>query len=85
MAAKLKKRALAEYQSQAEMTILYWPKNIDPIFPKKDPQKIVLQDTNNPNFLIKTLFLLFFGTQRPPNSPKNLPQFQNLNAIFDCI
>ena len=27
---------------KAEMTILYWPKNIYPIFPKKDPQKIVL-------------------------------------------
>ena len=66
MAAKLKKRALAEYQSQAEMTILYWPKNIDPIFPKKDPQKIVLQDTNNPNFLVKTQFFCPFGMQITP-------------------
>ena len=26
----------------AEVTILYWPKNIYPIFPKKDTQKFVL-------------------------------------------
>ena len=29
-------------ESQSEVTILYWPKNIYPIFPKKDPQKFVL-------------------------------------------
>ena len=27
--------------TRPEMTILYWPKNIYPIFPKKDPQKFV--------------------------------------------
>ena len=68
-------------QHKAEMTILYWPKNIYPIFPKKDPQKLVLWDANNPNFLNKTLFCVLSG-RKTPKFHKNLPQFQKLYAII---
>ena len=48
---------------QEEVTILYWPKNIYPIFPKKDPKNLSFKTQITSFFLIKTQFLWPSGTQ----------------------
>ena len=66
-------RERTRHHQLSGVTILYWPQNIYPIFASKDPQKFVLWNANNPNFLIKTLFMRPFEMQRP-QFPKKSPR-----------